>query len=1132
MSGENSGITIVTGDGNIVEVHNHDPSVKHTGFTDASTQVQPMPSGSGSSRPKLGGDSEHPDISELRGKIDILGKLYQQGQLTTTLAVGVDVQQTIPFDTPADLKHRFFTVLSSSYLQLGQLEDARKSIEESLAAEPGNLDVRENAANVNLMVGDLERAEELSRQVLSRQDRPASLSVLLQTTFQTHGRQAVDELLAENPWGEDAQIVQTALAVTYMQENNLAEAEKWLRRDLPDEPTEPHEADQLTYLAEIQIENAQQTFTQALRAPWLGRVTECERLDEAIGLCDKVVRFWEGKEPHTKHGRALAERATAKLLSGQLQPALTDLDEVAKLGVEDDLSRHARARLLLILDQPDELVAAASTVPLAERTKGYEGLLGAAYVKRKEYRLAADAFEREVPKAELMGERLAVLESLLDMYMQLGDEVEAERVRGLLETEGANHAPSIGALATYHYQKGEREKAHELFRQALEMPAGSDLVRVEYAQCLAKENRWDEVADLLEPLASPSAPAWFQERYAASLLNAGRYGKALTFTQEYRQRHGVTPVISAVEADLRHMAADYSASIPLLLELEKLEPNELRHPFNLLAAYIGLCDVAKARDVLNGIDPMRVREQPRRLMWLAQAAQGLGLPGVLELAWEAQRAAPADHDLFVTYVNILVKVKDIDSDTAVIAIDTTATVTLPSGNTAQFTLLDRRDVEPDEINLEDKRATKLLGQRVGDRIPWGQGMSGPTYAEIIQVRHKYVARFQDTNPNDLPSERPSAELLELKDGELPPAFIEYLERNAEMTKQLYDGYASKSIWSLHTLALFSGNSLPATRQTLRNQDRTQRAFEATEILVPNHRGQWRMAPIDALRHRRVLRSKRVVLDESALLTLADLDILELLEQRFDEVMVPQTVVNSLDTEVARITGLLDPAKLPDEAVSVVRARAWVRSHATVIPAYDRLLGPSGRLERFGQALPHHCLDALLAAEAQSLPLYTDDGGLANLITIDWQVDTTNTRHLLDDSVDMGLMSSQDYARNVAKLIELDYSFVAFNALHLLVLFAKEGTSPAFRQLVGKLGSPEVLPASSLRVAIGFLDHLSSEHPQSDENQSEAIGLILDRLAVNHPPESIVRGLRRRFSSPRYSYLRQQLSVWFGRQRKG
>uniref|UniRef100_UPI00136B6A54 hypothetical protein n=1 Tax=Escherichia coli TaxID=562 RepID=UPI00136B6A54 len=104
----------------------------------------------------------------------------------------------------------------------------------------------------------------------------------------------------------------------------------------------------------------------------------------------------------------------------------------------------------------------------------------------------------------------------------------------------------------------------------------------------------------------------------------------------------------------------------------------------------------------------------------------------------------------------------------------------------------------------------------------------------------------------------------------------------------------------------------------------------------------------------------------------------------------------------------------------------------------------------------------------------------------------------------------EQAKGLARLVELGYTFVTFNALHLVALFDREGVSPSFNGLVAGLGERETSSASALSVATDFFNLLMFTHTRPARERGEAIDAVLDALAVGCKPEDVADVFRKEF----------------------
>ena len=664
----------------------------------------------------------------------LLAEQLRDGYLTPVRNQAEKFQ--VPPNLPLEDKHRFFTVLSGAYIFSGEPEKAVQAIEKSLQEDPDNLRVRENAANIYLMADDLERANSHACWVIEKTRSTAAFVVFVQTTFARGGRAEVDALLSNNAWALTDQAVQVAIAVTYLKEDNLEDAEAWLRRDIPAEIRTLSEIQHLQFLAEVLIERAQAHLAATLPLARPQDATSLALLTEALEHCQTLIDYLEPRDLVEKYARALALRGTAQLLSGNSAEALDDLDKANALGDKSDLVQLSKARCLLDLDRIDEVVRLIEKVPADTRSKGYDGLLASAHYRKKQYQRAVASFKSELPKTDSKGERLAILGGLLDCYVKLNESEAAEDIYETLSKEAADDQPALASIASYLYHKGETDRAHALF-QDLTQSNSQGVVCLEYADLLARENRWPEVADLLLPFVDKDAPIWLRERYAVAAFNANQFARVLDLLEEWETSPEDSRTLTELELELRLRAFDFTRVVSLAKVLLELEPDYHRHKLTLIQAQVGLGDYDVARTAIEQLDPVALKEEPATLVWLAHLAQALKIPKALEFAWEAVRAAPDDHVTFADYFSICISDTTLQEED-VAALDTTVTMRLASGEEITRTLLTRRDLKEGELNVESPKGKALLGKRVGDNVSWGHGLSGVQYADVIKVRSKYV----------------------------------------------------------------------------------------------------------------------------------------------------------------------------------------------------------------------------------------------------------------------------------------------------------------------------------------------------------------------------------------------------------
>ena len=271
--------------------------------------------------------------------------------------------------------------------------------------------------------------------------------------------------------------------------------------------------------------------------------------------------------------------------------------------------------------------------------------------------------------------------------------------------------------------------------------------------------------------------------------------------------------------------------------------------------------------------------------------------------------------------------------------------------------------------------------------------------------------------------------------------VQVLLQKEEARRPLFELYLQDHRLPLHALAdrMFGGSVHQLRLWARGNQEHHLHAFDG--------RSGW------TYRQRlRVHNAKRIVIDDSALLTLAELGLLDTLGERFDAVLVPASLLLELDTLVVQRTGRLEPDDLPGDLQLVQQVRGWVSQYAIQVPAYARLDLTPEVLTDTNEALGDAAADALYLAQSLNAPLFSDDLGLSLMAEGVWRVRPTNTLQHLQELRARKHLSFTAYTKLLAVLSRWHYSFISINAETLCGAFKADPQEEDFPQLAGELGS--------------------------------------------------------------------------------
>jgi len=323
-------------------------------------------------------------------------------------------------------------------------------------------------------------------------------------------------------------------------------------------------------------------------------------------------------------------------------------------------------------------------------------------------------------------------------------------------------------------------------------------------------------------------------------------------------------------------------------------------------------------------------------------------------------------------------------------------------------------------------------------------------------------------------------------------------------------YAGGQPLPLYGIATAIGESLSVAKERVRDApDGHLRAFLGAPAYLASESGAIETT-MEELGRRATRGQSRVAIDECGLLTLAELGALPLLEHRFQEVIVPQSVVASLDQQVLSVTGRLQPETTPESLAAVERARAWVRQNGYVVPVYGRLRPPSELQRKADAVFGVSVVDVFLAAEQHGVAMYSDDLATALVASKERGLQTTNTIHLITELGIRERIAPIDRAQLLARLQQLRYAFVSINHADLWTVFEQEGMSSTLDVLFSTLSGPDTSSRSAFFVGLTFLRHVILQSNRPLAERIRVARALLDRLAQGREKGHVTTEVARAF----------------------
>ena len=489
-------------------------------------------------------DARTDPFQGARARIGLTQGVLRQGKLNATKANAQYLLTQGDYSSlPPELQHHIQSLLSSASMYAGKIDAALSSFETTLAEAPDNLSLMHNTATVNLLAGQLDRAEKLSTRLLEAEPRDGNaMGVLIQTTYAKYGFDSVLELKKANAWVSANASATGALTMVYANEGLYQEAEQLLRPHVPDKVISFHDVQLVTQLATALSSLALEELRQKLPPPGQLTANADGLLREAETVYSQALDWLWTTDHNDVIATTLANRSVVRMLLSDDDAAIEDVETGFRLDPNNQHLRLQVTRFDLTRGRPDAVIERIEKVPTKERLPGESGMLGKAYLIRGRYTDAIAALELELGEAKEPMHRIATCIALLTAYAAANDELGIKSMRSVIEREAENDPTSLAAVANVLWDKGETREARSYFLRAIDADneRGKDIARLNYATVLMQSSQWDLAADQFSKVAANSDDEMVHRNWAVSLFNQRDYKRAYEVADSYAIGHRCT----------------------------------------------------------------------------------------------------------------------------------------------------------------------------------------------------------------------------------------------------------------------------------------------------------------------------------------------------------------------------------------------------------------------------------------------------------------------------------------------------------------------------------------------------------------------------------------------------------------
>jgi tetratricopeptide (TPR) repeat protein len=978
-------------------------------------------------------------------KVDAARDLVNQGRAQAARSILETLQRELINESASqELRFRVKTNLGACAMRLGEFEAASREYAAALTLQPNSPKALANAAMAKLVLDRPDEAIDLLRRARDLAPRDAHVaSIHLQAIYNVGRLDELDELLKSESWIEEDTGCALALANIRYRQHRYGDAESFARRALHGGPDD---VQAYLLLAEAIAAPIQHALREDPPLRWRLPVALRRRLKEAEAAYGCAVDLVDDGDNRRLLHQALTARAAVRAMLGSFEDALRDCDRV--LAVDPSNERALRDRPLMLL-QLNRRTEAIQGLERMQRDHYGDVVLATAYLDENapDKAIALIAPRRQPGAGD--EQQLEIVEILLNAYGLARKDVEAEALASAISETWPNDSEALSVLGRYRSRQGKAEEAIAIFREALAYATGHgrDRIALELARTYDLARRYSEAAELYREIVDVRSDNALARKYLAALYNAGSYRDALVLARRLRGDGDVIPMVSEIEALVMERIGDLDGAIGLLLRLSHIEPTNFFHRVRIALFQLRRGDRDAARITLSNIHVGDLSES-HALLQVAQARSILRMPDVLSFAHRARRRDFGNPDVHLGYIQLFLEREKPDGrllDVDRVAID--CTVQLRNGAELQtYTIIDDTDLDRErgELHPSDQLAQKLLGLPRGASVVLKQGPLEDLSYEVVDIKSKYVFAFQETlmRFSTWFPEHSGLYRMRTAEGDISK-ILRSLDARHDYANQVIDLYRAGHL-SLGAFARLVGASVIDVWAGLVTM--TKGVVLASTGLVA-----------DSEREASLLASTReIVLDLTALLTLAYLGLLARLPRRFDQLLVPQALLDDIDQTVAKNFLRAGPEmtvwkqgeqyfryeRTPEDRERdrqfIDGIRSFITQKCVITPTTAALELGRARLAELGDLLGSGALGAILLAKEYGRPLYSDDLGLRGVARNDWQAEGFWTQSLLVDLKSSGIINDDEYYSAVHKLLLGNYRFVSIDGTGLFRILQAAG----------------------------------------------------------------------------------------------
>jgi tetratricopeptide (TPR) repeat protein len=1084
------------------------------------------------------------DDHDAEIELNLIKALVDRRQGSAGLALLSGLQSRVDQgQLSAGVRVRYFLNKGVCHILLGDWDAGEKEFDRARVLEPTNRKVRINLSQAAIFRGDHKTALQLAEAVLTEDQNDSNANSLRLLCLHELGRnEEIERILEAQPSLAESVFCLYTLAFIAADLEKFDEAEHYLRRHNEIDATH-FEAWEL--LGRVIVIPAQRVLKEtAASTEWIPDDIR-HRLEEAELCFSRASELLSATDNRHELTFILANRGMTLGLLGQYENARRDNEQALALDPSQDLIKSNLVRLHLTGGRPADAIAVLETIQSQEIRLDIGPTAATAYLELKNPDAARKVLE-SLGSTTSRPDHLVILGLKLQVSDQLGDgDATREILNFISGITGNSEARRI--VAEHYFRRGNLDEAIRLLRLAMDEADPSRLARyrLALADTLYRSRRFGDAAQEYEQVPVPAYKSPECMRYLVSLFCAGRFNRALELATTVRQNRSAIPNFSEIEAMIYEQLGDLDRAMSLRRELLGQSVAPAHQKLKMALSHFRRGRIPEAASLALEVGLSAVLDDADSLQDAATLRTLMELPDALDFAYQLLEVAHDDPDVHLFYINTFFRREKIDDNLFhPQTVGAGCSVVLRQGSQARLITVVRGEsqITKDWLSENHELVAKMIGLGAGASFRFPPDGPGSFEYRIETIQSKFVAAFQDCL--DRFNERfPSAYGLTKVEFNLhdPTQMVMMLERHRAHGERILDLYRAGKFPACTISRLLGKSNVELFRTLVEDRRMRIHSFDGSPGGLAREHGLLDMA-------------KSILLESSALVTLASLNLLERVAGGFDSVKVTQQTVDSLNETILKLFPEKQSGSLYSdtpghvEMVSrtseeILQEQSFYQRLVDFLRSRCEIIAPCATQEFEGpeirKLLGAVAVSTLAAVKTSQLLMVSDDLPLNILAGNTHSIQSVGTLSVLRHLRRKAVMPEEEYHIAVQWLVDRGFVFVSIDKTDILSVLRKANWSPTAEvaMFLQSLAGPDCNTNAALSIVLEVLIEIWSE-PLSFATSQLLSDLLLRALVSGRNAGQVLRllevlnGRRSLLWTPAQQQIQNLIRSWNPRGRPG